>query len=69
MDGRVNLINLLLEGISNGQITPYDARLDDDFKVPMTYEQVKEALELKSPPKKRSILIPVNAKPLPSREK
>lgn len=43
MDGRVNLINLLLQGIENGQITPYDARLDDDFKVPMTYEQVQEA--------------------------
>ncbi len=43
MDGRLNLINLLLEGIENGQITPYDARLDDDFKVPMTYEQVQEA--------------------------
>ncbi len=43
VDGKKNLINLLLEGISNGQITPYDARLDDDFKVPMTYEQVKEA--------------------------
>lgn len=43
MDGRVNLINLLLEGIQNGQITPYDARLDDDFKVPMTYEQVQES--------------------------
>lgn len=43
MDGRNNLINLLLRGIENGQITPYDARLDDDFKVPMTYEQVQEA--------------------------
>ncbi len=43
MDGRVNLISLLLKGIENGQITPYDARLDDDFKVPMTYEQVQEA--------------------------
>lgn len=43
IDGRINLINLLLEGIKNGQITPYDARLDDDFKVPMTYEQVQEA--------------------------
>lgn len=42
-DGRKNLINLLLEGIENGQITPYDARLDDDFKVPMTFEQVQEA--------------------------
>lgn len=42
MDGRQNLISLLLEGIENGQITPYDARLDDDFKVPMTYEQVQD---------------------------
>lgn len=42
MDDRVNLINLLLEGIRNGQLTPYDARNDDDFKVPMTYEQVQE---------------------------
>jgi gliding motility associated protien GldN len=43
MDGRKNLISLLLDGIQNGQITPYDARLDDDFKVPMTYEQVQES--------------------------
>ncbi len=43
MDGRKNLINLLLDGIENGQITPYDARLDDDFKVPMTYQEVKES--------------------------
>ena len=40
--GRVNLITLLLEGIENGQITPYDARQDDDFKVPMTYQQVQK---------------------------
>jgi len=40
---RMNLINVLLEGIKNELITPYDARLDDDFKVPITYEQVKEA--------------------------
>ncbi len=43
MDGKVNLITLLLEGIKNGQITPYDARQDDDFKVPMTYEQVQKS--------------------------
>lgn len=43
MDGRQNLISLLLEGIKSGQITPFDARLDDDFKVPMTFEQVQEA--------------------------
>ncbi len=43
MDGRVNLITLLLNGIENAQITPYDASYDDDFKVPMSYDQVKEA--------------------------
>ncbi len=43
MDGRKNLISLLLEGIKSGQITPFDARLDDDFKVPMTFEQVQES--------------------------
>lgn len=41
IEGKVNLITLLLNGIKNGQITPYDASLDDDFKVPMSYEQVK----------------------------
>lgn len=43
IDGKINLINLLLNGIKNSQITPYDASLDDDFKVPMSYEQVKES--------------------------
>lgn len=42
MDGRVNLISLLLKGIENGQITPYDAGLDDEFKLPMSFDQVKE---------------------------
>jgi gliding motility associated protien GldN len=41
IDGRMNLISLLLNGIENGQLTPYDASLDDDFKVPMSFEQVK----------------------------
>jgi gliding motility associated protien GldN len=41
IEGRKNLISLLLGGIENGQITPYDASLDDDFKVPMSFEQVK----------------------------
>ena len=41
MEGRMNLISLLLKGIENGGITPYDASLDDDFKVPMSFEQVK----------------------------
>ncbi len=43
MEGRYNLINLLLEGIKNGKLTAYDAKNDDEFKVPMTYDQVKEA--------------------------
>jgi len=43
IDGRRNLISLLLSGIENGQITPYDASFDDDFKVPMSYAQVKES--------------------------
>jgi gliding motility associated protien GldN len=41
IDGRMNLISLLLDGLENGGITPYDASLDDDFKVPMSFEQVK----------------------------
>lgn len=41
MDSRINLINLLLQGIETAQITPYDASADDDFKIPMSYSQVK----------------------------
>jgi gliding motility associated protien GldN len=37
------LVNLFLEGIKNGKITAYDAKNDDEFKVPMTFEQVKES--------------------------
>lgn len=43
MEGRVNLITLLMKGIEDNLITPYDAEEDDDFKMPMTYEQVKES--------------------------
>jgi len=42
-DNRQNLISILLEGIQNGQVTPYDASGNEEFKTPMTYEQVKEA--------------------------
>lgn len=42
MDGRLNLISLLMKGIETGQLTPYDASLDDDFKVPMSFAQVKQ---------------------------
>lgn len=41
-DGRVNLISLLLNGIQSGQITPYNAEFDDDFKIPMTFDEVKK---------------------------
>ncbi len=40
-NGYINLITLLMNGVENGQITPYDAGLDDDFKVPMSFAQVK----------------------------
>lgn len=43
IDGRFNLVNLFIEGIKNGKLTAYDAKNDDEFKVPMTFEQVKEA--------------------------
>jgi len=43
VDGRSNLVNLLLKGIKDGKLTAYDAKNDDEFKVPMTFDQVKEA--------------------------
>ena len=43
MEGRLNLVNLLIQGIKDGKLTAYDAKNDDEFKVPMTFEQVKEA--------------------------
>ena len=42
-EGRNSLTNLLLKAIEDGLLTAYDARSDDEFKVPMTYDQVKEA--------------------------
>ena len=42
-EGRNSLTNLLLKAIEGGLLTAYDARSDDEFKVPMTYDQVKEA--------------------------
>lgn len=44
MEGKNNLVNLLLKGIREDKLTAYDAKNDDEFKVPMTYDQVKEAL-------------------------
>lgn len=43
IEGRFNLINLFLDGVKNGKLTAYDAKNDDEFKVPMTFEQVKES--------------------------
>jgi gliding motility associated protien GldN len=43
IDGRYNLVNLLIEGIKDNKLIAYDAKNDDEFKVPMTFEQVKEA--------------------------
>ncbi len=43
LEGRYNLVNLLVQGIKDGKLIAYDAKSDDEFKVPMTYEQVKEA--------------------------
>lgn len=53
MDQRTNLINLLLHGIEVGQITPYDAQADDDFKIPMSYAQVKERFGAKATTEQR----------------
>lgn len=43
LDGRSNLVNLLIQGIKDQKIMAYNANNDDEFKVPMTYDQVKEA--------------------------
>ncbi len=43
VDGRSNLVNLMIQGIKDGKLTAYDAKNDDEFKIPMTFEQVKEA--------------------------
>lgn len=42
INDRISLINLLLQGIESGQITAYDARNDDEFKTPLTYQEVKD---------------------------
>ncbi|MFV0376718.1 MAG: gliding motility protein GldN [Mangrovibacterium sp.] len=42
-DGRNSLINLMLKAIESGLLTAYDAREDDEFKMPMAFDQVKES--------------------------
>ncbi|HNX79504.1 MAG TPA: gliding motility protein GldN [Prolixibacteraceae bacterium] len=42
VDGLQSLIEILLEGIRNQTITAYDARNDDDFKIPLSnFNEVK----------------------------
>lgn len=45
MEGKNNLVNLLMAGIKEGSITAYDAKNDDDFNTftPINYDQAKEA--------------------------
>jgi gliding motility associated protien GldN len=41
IENRKNFVSLLLEGIETEKITAYDARFDDDFKLPITFEEVR----------------------------
>jgi gliding motility associated protien GldN len=45
LEGKNNLVNLLMAGIKDGSITAYDAKNDEDFQVftPINYDQVKES--------------------------
>lgn len=43
IDGLKSLTQLLLDGIDKGTITAYDARNDDDFKLPISMAEVKTA--------------------------
>ena len=42
MQGRNNLINILLKGIEDKRITAFDAQSGNEFKEPITYNQVKQ---------------------------
>ena len=43
INDRFSLVNLIIQGIKDEKLTAYDARNDDEFLVPMKFEQVKEA--------------------------
>jgi gliding motility associated protien GldN len=45
LEGKNNLVNLLMAGIKEGTLTAYDAKNDEDFQVftPISYDQVKAA--------------------------
>lgn len=44
MDGRLSLIQLLMQGIQYEGLTAYSTSNDDEFKVPMSYEQVSQVM-------------------------
>ncbi|MDP4184372.1 MAG: gliding motility protein GldN [Bacteroidota bacterium] len=52
VDGRINLINLLMKGIKDGTLTAYDASGDEEFKTQITYDQVKKIFGAKKVTKK-----------------
>lgn len=41
INGRMSLISLLLQGIKSGEITAYDARSDNEFRLPLEFKDVK----------------------------
>jgi gliding motility associated protien GldN len=43
-NGNQRFINILLNGIKNGQITAFDANVDDRFTTPMTFKQIASGL-------------------------
>jgi gliding motility associated protien GldN len=43
-NGNQRFINILLNGIKSGQITAFDANMDDRFTTPMTFHQISEIL-------------------------
>ena len=46
-NGNQRFINILLNGIKSGQITAFDANVDDRFTTPMTFKQIAEGLVAK----------------------
>jgi gliding motility associated protien GldN len=43
-NGNQRFINILLNGIKGGQITAFDAAVDDRFTTPMTFRQIAEGM-------------------------
>src|SRR6202012_3375893 len=53
-NGSQMFINILLQAIKSGQITAFDANIDDRFTTPMTFKQIAEKVE----PKPHVVAIP-----------